>query len=50
MGQLGVSPSPLSGVESFFLGFATVILVIGALTMIAGGVLAVILYQKGRKK
>lgn len=50
MGQLGVSPSPLSGVESFFLGFATVILMIGVLTMLAGGVLAVVLYQKGRKK
>ncbi len=50
MGQLSFSPSPLSGVESFFLGFATVILMLGVLTMLAGGVLAVVLYQKGRKK
>lgn len=51
MGQLGVAPaSPFGGIETFFYGFATVILVIGILTMLAGGVLALVLYQKGRKK
>lgn len=52
MGQLGLgpAPSPFGGIETFFYGFATVILVIGLLTMVAGGVLAVVLYQKGRKK
>lgn len=52
MGQLGLAPaaSPFGGIETFFYGFATVILVIGVLTMLAGGVLAVVLYQKGRKK
>lgn len=51
MGQLGVAPaSPFGGIETFFFGFADVILVIGILTMLAGGVLALVLYQKGRKK
>lgn len=51
MGQLGLAPaSPFGGIETFFYGFATVILVIGILTMIAGGVLALVLYRKGRKK
>lgn len=52
MGQLGLgpTPSPFGGFESFFFGLATVILALGLLTMIVGGVLAVILYQKGRKK
>lgn len=51
MGQLGVAPaSPFGGIETFFYGFADVILVIGILTMLAGGVLALVLYQKGRKK
>lgn len=51
MGQLGLAPaSPFGGIETFFFGFADVILVIGILTMLAGGVLALVLYQKGRKK
>lgn len=51
MGQLGVAPaSPFGGIETFFYGFADVILVIGIVTMLAGGVLALVLYQKGRKK
>jgi len=52
LGQLGLgaSASPLGGIESFFLGFATVILVLGMLTMIAGVVLALVLYQKGNRK
>lgn len=49
--ELGMaSASPFGGLESFVLGFATVILVIGVLTMIAGAVLAAYLYQKGNKK
>ena len=43
------APSPLGGIESFALGFATVILIIGIVTMIAGAVLAVYLYQKGKQ-
>lgn len=51
LGQLGIATaSPVSGLERFFLGFGTVIIVIGVLTMIAGAVLAVYLYQKGNKK
>ena len=52
MRQLGLAPvsSPMSGMEGFFLGFATVILVIGVLTVAAGTVLAAVLYKKGRKK
>lgn len=50
--ELGYAPaaSPLDGMERFALGFATVILVTGVLTMIAGAVLAAYLYQKGNKK
>lgn len=50
--QLGMAPasSPFGGIEGFFLGFATVILVIGIVTMIAGAALAVYLYQKGNKQ
>ena len=46
----GFSVSPLDGVQSFFLGFATVIIVMGVVMMIAGAILAVYLYQKGNKK
>lgn len=50
--ELGYGPaaSPLGGIESFALGFATVILAIGIITMIAGAVLAAYLYQRGNKK
>lgn len=50
--QLGQAPaaSPLGGMESFALGVATLILIIGVLTMIAGAVLAAYLYQKGNRK
>lgn len=49
--ELGMaSASPFGGLEGFVLGFATVILVIGVLTMITGAVLAAYLYQKGNKK
>ena len=49
--ELGYAPaaSPLGGVEAFFLGFATVILIMGVVTMIAGAALAVYLYQKGNE-
>lgn len=50
--QLGMAPaaSPLGGIEGFFLGFATVIIIMGVVMMIAGAVLAAYLYQKGNKK
>lgn len=50
--QLGMAPasSPFGGIEGFFPGFATVILVIGIVTMIAGAALAAFLYQKGNKR
>lgn len=50
--ELGMTPtfSPLGGIEGFFLGFATVILVVGIITMITGVVLAAYLYQKGNKR
>lgn len=49
--ELGLAPvsPPLGGFEGFALGFATVILVAGVITMIAGAVLAVYLYQKGNR-
>ncbi len=51
LGELGyATASPLGGMEGFFLGFATVLLVLGVLTMIAGAALAAYLYQKGNKK
>ena len=52
LAQLGYAPasSPMGGIEGFFLGFATVILVIGVATMIAGTVLAVYLYRKGNQR
>ena len=52
LAELGMGPasSPFGGIGSFVLGFATVILVIGIITMIAGATLAVYLYQKGNKK
>ena len=46
--QMGLAPAtPFGGVEGFFLGFATVILVLGILTTLAGGALALWLYKKG---
>ena len=49
--ELGYAPaaSPLDGMEGFALGFATVILVIGIVTMIIGAALAIYLYQKGNE-
>ena len=40
----------VSGVGEVFMTIATVIMVIGLLTAIAGTILAVILYRKGRKE
>lgn len=50
MDALGVTQaSPFSGAQSFFLGFATIILVIGII-MIAGGlILAYVLWKNGKK-
>lgn len=42
--------SPAGGIEGFFLGFSTVIIAIGAVTMAAGLALAVYLYRKGRER
>ena len=47
---LASAASPIGGIQGFFLGFATLILAVGMITMIAGAVLAVYLYQKGNKK
>lgn len=46
----GSAASPMSGVEGFFLGFPTVMIIIGVVMMIAGAALAVYLYQKGNKQ
>lgn len=50
--ELGLAPaaSPFGGIESFFLGFTTVIIVLGVVMMVAGAALAVYLYQKGNRK
>lgn len=49
MGELGAQAAPLSGLQGFFLGFATVVIVVGVIVMIAGVVLAVVLRRRGRK-
>lgn len=50
MDALGIAQaSPLSGVQSFFLGFSTLILVIGLVMVIGGLILAFILWRSGRK-
>ena len=50
MEALGVAPqaSPLSGAQSFFLGFTTLILAIGIVIMIAGLILAFVLWKSGK--
>ena len=45
---MGISTG-ISPIGTVFSTIATVILVIGVITIIAGAVLAVYLYQKGRK-
>ena len=54
MDALGVAPhapqaSPFSGVQSFFLGFSTLILVIGIVMVVGWLVLAYVLWSQGRK-
>ena len=50
MGELGVvQASPFSGFESFIMGFATVILAIGALMILGGLILAFVLWKNGKK-
>lgn len=51
MDALGVAPqaSPFSGVQSFFLGFSTLILIIGIVMVVGGLVLAYVLWSQGRK-
>ena len=51
MEALGVAPqvSPMSGVQSFFLGFTTLILVIGLAMVIGGLILAYVLWKRGKK-
>ena len=51
MDALGVAPqaSPFSGVQSFFLGFSTLILIIGIVMGVGGLVLAYVLWSQGRK-
>ena len=46
----GSAASPMGRVEGFFLGFPTVIIIIGVVMMIAGAALAAYLYQKGNKQ
>ena len=50
MDALGVAPaaSPLSGVEGFFLGVATLILVVGIVMIVGGLILAYILWKNGK--
>lgn len=51
MDALGVAPqaSPFSGFESFVMGFATVILVIGIVMIVGGLILAYVLWKQGKK-
>ena len=52
MEELGIAQqaSPLSGVEGFFLGFATLILAIGLVMVVGGLILAFVLWKAGRKE
>lgn len=50
MEELGITQaSPLSGVESFFLGVATLILAIGIVMIVGGLILAYVLWKQGKK-
>ena len=51
MDALGVAPqaSPFSGFESFVMGFATVILLIGIVMIVGGLILAYVLWKQGKK-
>lgn len=48
LGEFG--GSPFGSMGSFAVGFANVIIGVGVLTMLAGAVLAAVLYQKGNRK
>ena len=51
MDALGVAPqaSPFSGFESFVMGFATVILLVGIVMIVGGLILAYVLWKQGKK-
>ena len=51
MDALGVAPqaSPFSGFESFVMGFATIILLIGIVMIVGGLILAYVLWKQGKK-
>ena len=51
MEALGVAPqaTPFSGFESFVMGFATVILLIGIVMIVGGLILAYVLWKQGKK-
>ena len=48
--QLGAATSPLEGVDGFALSLANLIILAGLLVMIAGAVLAVVLWRMGNRK
>lgn len=51
MEALGVAPqaSPFSGFESFAMGFATIILLVGIVMIVGGLILAYVLWNQGKK-
>ena len=51
MDALGVAPqaSPFSGLESFVMGFATIILLVGIVMIVGGLILAYVLWKQGKK-
>lgn len=51
MDALGVAPqaSPFSGFESFVMGFATIILLVGIVMIVGGLILAYVLWKQGKK-
>ena len=49
MDALGIEASPLSGVEGFFLGVSTLILIIGLVMVVGGLILAYVLWKNGNK-
>lgn len=50
MEELGIAQaSPFSGVQGFFLGFSTLILVVGLVMVVGGLILAYVLWKQGKK-
>lgn len=50
MEELGIAQaSPFSGVQDFFLGFSTLILVVGLVMVVGGLILAYVLWKRGKK-